>query len=138
MNTYVIVHLSNLSVNTYYQADEPNYSMFGGENGNPQASVHLPVPDGLSWDTVMGVQDSEGNVTLQADPTKVASKTQAQWTSLRAQRNQLLAASDWTQGNDSPLSTESKSAWATYRQALRNLPDVTSDPSQVTWPTPPS
>lgn len=34
----------------------------------------------------------------------------------------LLQSSDWTQSPDSPLSAESKQAWATYRQALRDLP----------------
>ena len=43
-------------------------------------------------------------------------------TSLRQKRDLLLSASDWTQGNDSPLSTELKTAWSAYRQALRDLP----------------
>lgn len=41
---------------------------------------------------------------------------------LRETRNDLLAASDWTQLADAPLSTDAKAAWATYRQALRDLP----------------
>jgi hypothetical protein len=41
---------------------------------------------------------------------------------VRSQRDQLLAQSDWTQMADSPLSAEQKEAWATYRQALRDLP----------------
>lgn len=54
------------------------------------------------------------------------------------QRNALLAASDWTQAADSPLSDAKKAEWATYRQALRDLPANTSDPANPTWPTPPS
>ena len=41
---------------------------------------------------------------------------------VREQRNVLLKNSDWTQNNDSPLSETKKQAWATYRQALRDLP----------------
>jgi len=54
----------------------------------------------------------------------------------REQRNQLLADSDWTQMNDSPLSNEDKTAWATYRQTLR---DITADESwpNVTFPATP-
>jgi len=101
--------------------------------------VTLPVPDGADQETLGVTYDSETQTyTFTTDPAKVQAKTEAKWTSLRAQRNQLLTASDWTQGNDSPLSTESKSAWATYRQALRNLPDVTSDPSNPVWPSVPS
>jgi hypothetical protein len=54
---------------------------------------------------------------------------------LRAERDRLLAASDWTVLSDSPTST---AAWKTYRQALRDLPANTTDPSNPVWPTPPS
>jgi hypothetical protein len=47
---------------------------------------------------------------------------------MRNQRNQMLAQSDWTQMADSPLSIEQKTAWAAYRQQLRNLPaEIPSD-----------
>ena len=90
MNTYVIVHLSNISINTYYQGNEVNYGKFGGENGNPQASVHLPVPEGLTWDTVMAVKDEEGAITLVTDPTKVQAKTDQAWRDVRTQQRQKL------------------------------------------------
>jgi hypothetical protein len=56
---------------------------------------------------------------------------------LRRERNTLLTESDWTQGNGSPLSDEDKTSWETYREALRDLPANTDDPSNPTWPTPP-
>jgi len=43
-------------------------------------------------------------------------------TQMRRLRDGLLAASDWTQMPDSPLSDEERAAWATYRQALRDAP----------------
>ena len=54
----------------------------------------------------------------------------------RIKRNQLLADSDWTQMNDSPLTDEAKTSWATYRQSLR---DITADESwpDVTFPATP-
>ena len=54
----------------------------------------------------------------------------------REQRNALLAASDWTQANDSPLANDKKIEWATYRTALRNLPASEGWPS-VTFPDTP-
>lgn len=57
------------------------------------------------------------------------------WDDLRAERDRLLAASDWTQVPDAPVTS---ATWATYRQALRNLPANTSDPRNVVWPTPPN
>jgi len=41
---------------------------------------------------------------------------------MRYQRDRLLAASDWTQMPDSPLTDEQSQAWAEYRQALRDAP----------------
>jgi len=61
--------------------------------------------------------------------------------SLRRQRNALLAESDWTQMSDSPLTDSKKTEWATYRQALRDLPSSYTDDdeySDVVFPTPPS
>ncbi len=58
----------------------------------------------------------------------------------RATRNELLAASDWTQFNDSPLTDEAKTSWATYRTSLRTLPTHENWPSleDADWPTKPS
>ncbi len=56
---------------------------------------------------------------------------------IRGQRNSLLAACDWTQIADS---TADKTAWATYRTALRNLPaTITGDPRTFSdWPRDPN
>jgi hypothetical protein len=54
----------------------------------------------------------------------------------RGRRDLLLIASDWTQLPDVPLPT--KQAWATYRQALRDITDQPGFPLEVVWPEPPS
>ena len=56
----------------------------------------------------------------------------------RDQRNKRLAASDWTQLADSPLSDAKKREWATFRQTLRDLPANTEDFSNPTYPTEPT
>tara|TARA_R110002167_G_scaffold134288_1_gene319756 strand:+ start:1187 stop:1411 length:225 start_codon:yes stop_codon:yes gene_type:complete len=56
---------------------------------------------------------------------------------VRATRDALLTASDWTQLADSPLSDSVKAEWATYRTALRNIPDQEDFPKTVTYPTKP-
>lgn len=56
---------------------------------------------------------------------------------IRAQRNQLLAASDFRMLPDYSISEESREQWRIYRQALRDLPE-SCDPSCPLWPTPPS
>ena len=58
------------------------------------------------------------------------------YTRFRSERDFLLKESDWTQFNDSPLSAEKKAEWATYRQALRDLPN-TVDINNIVYPTKP-
>ena len=51
---------------------------------------------------------------------------------VRGQRNQLLKDCDWTQIADC---TADKAAWATYRQALRDLPSTITEPRTFAdWP----
>jgi hypothetical protein len=57
-----------------------------------------------------------------------------QWVVIRNQRNYLLFESDWTQLSDSPTD---KTAWATYRQALRDITQQ-SDPFNLIWPQKPT
>ena len=54
---------------------------------------------------------------------------------IRNWRNAELAACDWTQIADS---TADKTAWATYRQELRDLPASNKDPKKIVFPTRPS
>ena len=52
---------------------------------------------------------------------------------LRATRNALLTACDWTQIPDCTI--PKKAEWATYRQTLRDFPATISDArANVTWP----
>ena len=53
---------------------------------------------------------------------------------VRTQRDALLKESDWTQVADAPVS---QTAWADYRQALRDLPEQEGFPQEVVWPTKP-
>ena len=55
---------------------------------------------------------------------------------LRAERTRRLAETDWTQNPDVPEAT--KTAWATYRQALRDITITQQDLNGCEWPTPPS
>lgn len=54
---------------------------------------------------------------------------------VRADRDALLAASDWTQMPDAPVDRD---AWAAYRQALRDVPQQAGFPHDVAWPVAPS
>lgn len=56
---------------------------------------------------------------------------------IREMRNIFLKDSDWTQLADVNLSEVKRQEWATYRQALRDLPQNTPDPRNVSWPPKP-
>lgn len=55
-------------------------------------------------------------------------------------RGSLLKASDWTQLPDSPLSSDKKTEYQTYRQALRDITTHSNWPNleDSDWPTKPS
>lgn len=60
---------------------------------------------------------------------------------IRNLRSHLLTMSDWTQTLDAPLSAEKKAEWATYRQALRDMPETFANATSIqdiTVPTEPS
>lgn len=56
------------------------------------------------------------------------------WSSVRADRNGLLAACDWSQLPDAPVDAQ---AWAEYRQALRDITNQ-PDPFAIIWPEEPA
>lgn len=49
-----------------------------------------------------------------------------------------LSASDWTQSNDSPLSTEKKQQWAVFRQEWRDITKQPNYPYEVVYPVAPN
>ena len=57
---------------------------------------------------------------------------------LRAERNLLLAETDWVSLKYYDLGQPVPTEWTEYRQALRDLPANTEDPANPVWPTKPS
>ena len=56
---------------------------------------------------------------------------------VRAERNALLGASDWTQLGDATLGDHTAEEWRIYRQALKDVPQNYSRVSEVVWPEDP-
>lgn len=59
------------------------------------------------------------------------------WQHIRQIRNILLSESDWTQLPDAPLTDEKRTAWATFRQELRDITNQNT-PYAIAWPTNPN
>lgn len=72
--------------------------------------------------------DITGSWPPAVDPSSIKSAK------ARAQRDALLAQSDWTQVADAPVD---QAAWSAYRQALRDVPQQSGFPDNVIWPTKP-
>jgi len=79
-------------------------------------------------------EDAEGNVTTAAqnEAAYKANKDAEQAKSVRDERTKKLAETDWTQVADAPVD---KAAWATYRQALRDVTTQETFPWDIEWPT---
>lgn len=89
------------------------------QNSQPYKLPEKPLyPTTLDLETLTWVQDND-----------------RLWAQLRYERTVALQSSDWAQVSDAPVD---QSAWADYRQALRDLPANTDDPRNPVWPEPPS
>ena len=76
---------------------------------------------------------AKGSANAYVAPPPPTSETLA--TQARGKRNSLLTASDWTQVADAPVD---QTAWATYRQALRDITDQVGFPEVIDWPAKPN
>jgi len=79
----------------------------------------------------------------ETEPAKTAAENEAEYkarkdaeqaANVRRQRTEMLKDCDWTQVADS---TADKTAWATYRQALRDITGQAGFPWTITWPDAP-
>ena len=87
---------------------------------------------------------SKGNIPFTAEEEAQWNAEVAEWEAgandrsaaeARAKRDRLLNQSDWTQMPD--YSGANKADWATYRQALRDVPAQSDFPTTINWPVEP-
>lgn len=80
-------------------------------------------------------EDGTVITAAEAEAAYKAQKDAEQGENVRYTRNQRLIACDWTQCKDIPDSVSQP--WATYRQALRDVPLQTGFPWTIEWPAKP-
>ena len=73
-------------------------------------------------------------MTFTFNPHFPDATNEQKWEQIRLWRNAQLNASDWTMHTDAPTD---KVAWASYRQALRDLPAQGGDADKATFPSKP-
>jgi hypothetical protein len=123
--------------------------VFEGPHATGGTVYQFSMPDGVEqiegkWYTkhILGPVFTDRAAT-EDQPAKTAAEQEAEYkamkdaeqaTSVRQQRGEKLKDSDWTQVADAPVD---KAAWATYRQALRDVTGQEGFPWTITWPTQP-
>lgn len=92
----------------------------------------------ITQDEYDGIVGAEG-VPAEADSGgKTAPNYKQMAADVRATRDALLAASDYTQATDYPSTYAMRTAWAEYRQQLRDVTKQAGFPADVVWPLPPA
>jgi hypothetical protein len=109
--------------------DAENQYVSGAEHVIEVAATK--VPDFLMNDVTV---DLSTGAEINSTPKQFPFDADEAWRYIRKQRDKLLAACDWTQVPDAPVD---QAAWAAYRQALRDLPENTTDPANPVWPSKP-
>lgn len=84
-----------------------------------------------------GVSNASAVAALVEPEPVVPPTTEQLADAARSQRDALLAACDWTQTIDSPLSDFGRTAWAQYRRLLRDVPQQPGFPASIQWPLSP-
>jgi hypothetical protein len=88
-----------------------------------QSDQYIIIWDGKKWQKEK-IKEKPEEDRIDNSPNQV-----------RAIRNSLLAETDWTQLNDSPLKLNE--GWVSYRQLLRDIPKQEGFPNNIVWPTKP-
>ena len=136
--------LNNIKVSESDQRTIGDVQYPAGWFSNPDERAKvgmIEVPDPVRPDDSLftSVENPDGSYTATprtADDTAAynAAKDAEQARYVRQIRNQKLRDSDWTQITDA---TADKTAWATYRQALRDVTAQAGFPWTINWPDAP-
>lgn len=122
---------------TSFTASGPSDEFLAENNAK---KVNLFLPHDAATEKLVSCDpyvDGDWVYTVQVEPLtpeEQQARIDSEWANVRAQRNTLLAGCDWTQLPDSPVD---KTAWATYRQELRDITDQ-EDPLNIVWPVDPN
>lgn len=105
---------------------DPGESILAGKYLDHYLLDGVPVPIPAQ----PAATDRFNRATKQWEPDYTMAETIA-----LSRRLELLSASDWTQMPDVEINT--KTQWAVYRQALRDITDQPGYPFNIIWPTSP-
>ena len=102
--------------------------------GDYISSTLLRITYNIKWSD----EKVDGSHFVPDDSAKDARLLANEWVQIRAERDRLIAETDWMTCSDSPAMSDANK---TYRQKLRDLPKDQEDKtkfSDITWPSKPS
>lgn len=129
--------LTKDSLSLYLFGDDEVITMLADSVVTPQATIcdcnssnsilhtNATAPEGWA-----GTKFSFDGTTWSRNPDFMAQQANE----AKEKRNKLLQESDWTQVADAPVN---KTAWAAYRQELRDVPQQAGFPDAILWPNAP-
>ena len=126
--TTVTDALSALGVTQWVLRGEPTNaeefaSMFRKVTGSTDDGSAIESDNSADWEVTWTQVETKQSELTAAEPLKA----------LRAERDRLIAATDWWASSDLTMT----SAQTAYRQALRDITDDATSLDDVTWPTAP-
>jgi hypothetical protein len=96
-----------------------------------EAMLAEQFPPAAPVEPFAGDDDATWTYWSEMDTAERGVPTEWVWERLRNKRDALLAACDWRVVADAPWD---QTPWVAYREALRDLPDSTTDPRLAVWP----
>ncbi len=137
MNSYLSLRPGTLEIVDRFQGNQRDV------DSRSSKLEHIIVPPNINSSYVILSRNPESNEIEFSEDAEAIERDrlnaiQFSWDKLRYERNIRISNTDWVMLSDISMTTEKKEEWITYRQALRDLPANTTDPENVTWPTPPS
>ena len=120
--------LNALGVNEWVLRGEPKNAdefgaMFRKVTGATEDGTAIESDNAKDWGVSWTQVETKQSELTAAEPLKA----------LRAERDRLIAATDWWASSDLTMT----SAQTAYRQALRDITDDATSLDDVTWPTAP-
>ena len=126
--TTISTALTELGVTEWVLRGEPTTeaefgTMFAKVTGADANGSAIESTDPADWGTTWAAVVAKRDELIAAQPLK----------ELRAERDRLIAATDWWAGSDRTMTAEQ----TTYRQALRDITDNATSLDDVVWPSKP-
>lgn len=122
----------------FVRLDENLNVIFSYTRESIKLAGDIEIPQEYYLDAITFQRDENGQVIINRITEKEQELKIEELKQLRTNRNALLDQTDKYIVADYPHPTpEARQAWLDYRQALRDLPSTTEDPTNPVWPIAP-